>query len=69
MPGAPPLLRGYLCSGAWVCGEAAWDPEFNCADLFLLLPLARLEGRSSQLYATNGADSERPQRAHGELQI
>lgn len=46
----PPLLKGYLRSGAWVCGEPAWDADFHSADLFLLLPLARLEGRYARHY-------------------
>lgn len=50
----PPLLRGYLRSGAWVCGEPAWDPDFDCADLFLLLPLERLEGGYSRRYVKGG---------------
>lgn len=41
----PPLIKGYLRAGAWVCGEPAWDPYFNSADLLLLLPLARLSAR------------------------
>jgi putative hemolysin len=41
----PPLLRGYLNMGAWICGEPAWDRDFNCADLPILLPLARMQGR------------------------
>jgi putative hemolysin len=41
----PPLLKGYLRAGAWVCGEPAWDPDFNSADLFLLLPMARINER------------------------
>lgn len=41
----PPLLRGYLRCGAYVCGEPAWDPEFNTADFFMLLPVARLHER------------------------
>jgi putative hemolysin len=41
----PPLLKGYLRLGAWVCGEPAWDPAFNTADLLLLLPLDRLSQR------------------------
>jgi putative hemolysin len=40
-----PLLKGYLRCGAWVCGEPAWDPEFDTADFFMLLPVARLAGR------------------------
>lgn len=41
----PPLLKGYLRLGAYVCGEPAWDPEFNTADLFILLPMSRLSSR------------------------
>jgi putative hemolysin len=41
----PPLLRGYLRAGAWICGEPAWDPDFNTADLFVLLPLANVAPR------------------------
>jgi putative hemolysin len=41
----PPLVKGYLRLGAYVCGEPAWDPDFNTADLFILLPLSRLNGR------------------------
>ncbi|MBL8523945.1 MAG: GNAT family N-acetyltransferase, partial [Betaproteobacteria bacterium] len=25
-------------------GEPAWDPDFNTADLFVLLPVARING-------------------------
>lgn len=41
----PPLIKGYLRAGAWVCGEPAWDPDFNTSDLLLLLPLSRLNPR------------------------
>ncbi len=41
----PPLLKGYLRLGAYICGEPAWDPEFNTADLLILLPMSRLNGR------------------------
>ncbi|MGH8807884.1 MAG: GNAT family N-acetyltransferase [Noviherbaspirillum sp.] len=46
----PPLLKGYMRSGAWVCGEPAWDADFHSADLFLLLPLARLDDRYARHY-------------------
>ncbi|GIZ52809.1 GNAT family N-acetyltransferase [Noviherbaspirillum aridicola] len=49
-PALPPLLKGYLRSGAWVCGEPAWDPEFHCADLLVLLPLANLDERYARRY-------------------
>lgn len=48
VPDLPPLIRGYLRLGARVCGEPAWDPAFNVADLFLLLSLGRLSARYAQ---------------------
>ncbi|MFJ8076526.1 GNAT family N-acetyltransferase [Streptomyces sp. NPDC096176] len=41
----PPLLRGYIRLGAWVCGAPAHDPEFNVADLYVLLSLRRTNPR------------------------
>jgi putative hemolysin len=41
----PPLLRGYLRLGAWVCGEPAHDPEFGVADLYVLLRMSRVDRR------------------------
>jgi putative hemolysin len=41
----PPLIKGYLRLGAYICGEPAWDPDFNTADLLILLPLSRLTPR------------------------
>jgi len=41
----PPLLKGYLRLGAYICGEPAWDPEFNTADLLILLPMSRMNQR------------------------
>jgi putative hemolysin len=46
----PSLIKGYMRSGAWVCGEPAWDADFHCADLFLMLPLAKLDGRYARHY-------------------
>lgn len=48
----PPLLKGYLRAGAWVCGEPAWDPDFHCADLFVMLPLSNLDDRYAKHYGT-----------------
>jgi putative hemolysin len=39
------LLKGYLRLGAYICGEPAWDPEFNTADLLILLPMSRMSSR------------------------
>ncbi len=41
----PPLIKGYLRCGAKVLGPPAWDPDFNSADLPLLLRLCDLPTR------------------------
>ena len=41
----PPLLRGYLRLGAWVCGPPAHDPDFGVADFLVLLSLDRVDPR------------------------
>ncbi|HEY9418333.1 MAG TPA: GNAT family N-acetyltransferase, partial [Pseudonocardia sp.] len=41
----PPLLRGYLRLGAWVCGPPALDRDFSVADLLVLLSLDRIDPR------------------------
>ena len=41
----PPLIKGYVRLGAYMCGAPAWDPDFNTADLLMLLPMARLAPR------------------------
>lgn len=41
----PPLIKGYLRAGAWIIGEPAWDPDFNTADLPILMAMAKLDGR------------------------
>jgi putative hemolysin len=45
VPPVPSLLKGYLRLGAWIGGEAAWDPAFDCADFFVLLPVERIAPR------------------------
>ncbi|WP_275575100.1 GNAT family N-acetyltransferase [Methylocucumis oryzae] len=51
--GIPPLLKAYLRFGALICGEPCWDKDFNCMDLFVLLPLAQVEQRYSKHYMKN----------------
>lgn len=46
----PALIKGYLRAGAWICGEPAWDPDFNTADLPILLPMARIADRYAKHY-------------------
>ena len=54
-PILPPLLKGYLRVGAWIGGEPGWDPEFNTADLFLFMPIARVEARYARHYLAAAA--------------
>jgi putative hemolysin len=42
---APALIKGYLRCGAKVLGAPAWDPDFNTADLPMLMRLADLPVR------------------------
>lgn len=41
----PALIRGYLRLGAKVLGPPAWDPDFNTADLPMLMRIADLPTR------------------------
>jgi putative hemolysin len=42
---APPLIQGYLRCGARLLGPPAWDPDFGCADLPMLLDIDELSAR------------------------
>jgi putative hemolysin len=44
----PPLIKGYLRAGAKIGGEPAWDPQFNVADLFILLRTDSISERYSR---------------------
>ncbi|WP_370680759.1 GNAT family N-acetyltransferase [Comamonas sp. GB3 AK4-5] len=41
----PPLVHGYLRMGAKVLGAPAWDPDFQTADLPIMLQIADLPAR------------------------
>ena len=41
----PTLVKGYLRLGAKVLGAPAWDPDFNTADLPMMLRLADMPAR------------------------
>ena len=41
----PPLIRGYLKVGARICGEPAWDPDFNTADFPVFLDVDQMDPR------------------------
>jgi putative hemolysin len=46
----PPLLKAYIRLGLKVCGEACWDPDFNCADVFVLLDRDNIGQRYTRHY-------------------
>ncbi len=50
----PPLLKAYLRMGCKIGGEACWDPEFHCADVFVLLDVSALAGRYAQRFLKAG---------------
>jgi len=41
----PPLIKGYLRCGARILGAPAWDPDFNTADLPMMMRIAELPAR------------------------
>lgn len=41
----PPLIKGYLRAGAYVGDGAVFDPQFNTTDVFVVLPVARINTR------------------------
>jgi putative hemolysin len=43
---APPLIKGYLRCGAKVLGPPAWDPDFNTADLPMMMRFDDMPARS-----------------------
>jgi putative hemolysin len=51
----PPLIKGYLRLGAYVCEEAVVDRAFGTTDVFLVLPLEAISARYIRYYGA-GAD-------------
>lgn len=50
----PPLIKGYLRVGAWVAGEPAWDPDFNTADLPILLAMKNINRAYARHFMKQG---------------
>ncbi|TRZ55177.1 MAG: GNAT family N-acetyltransferase, partial [Rhodocyclaceae bacterium] len=51
----PPLIKGYLRAGAYVCGDPAWDPDFNTADMLMMLPMSRIDPRYARHFVERQA--------------
>ena len=45
----PPLIKGYMRLGAYICGAPAWDASFNTADMLVMLPMSTI----NQKYAAH----------------
>lgn len=41
----PPLIKGYLKIGARICGEPAWDKDFNAADFPVIIDSLSMDPR------------------------
>ena len=57
-PEVPPLVKGYLRAGAWICGAPAWDPDFNTADLPILMPMNKVDGRYAKHFQLESGKSD-----------
>lgn len=51
----PSLLLAYMRLGAKICGEPCWDPDFNTADLVVLLNPADLRQRYAKRFLKQAA--------------
>lgn len=59
-PTLPPLVKGYVRLGAFICGEPGWDEQFNTADLLMLLPLSRMDARYARHFLGVQCQSHAP---------
>jgi putative hemolysin len=55
----PALIKGYLRLGAKVLGPPAWDPDFNSADLPMMMCVADLPARYLKHFAGSHGGSHR----------
>src|SRR5262245_8323722 len=51
-----PILKGYLRTGAMICGAPAYDAEFGTADVLAILEMEKMAGRYNQRYVA-GAEA------------
>lgn len=49
-PSLPPLLKAYIRLGARIGGEPCWDPDFGCADFFIILSPAAVQRRYAKRF-------------------
>lgn len=51
----PPLLKAYVRIGARACSEPCWDPDFNVADVLMLLDVDELNPSYSRHFMDRAA--------------
>ncbi|MGE5624931.1 MAG: GNAT family N-acetyltransferase [Bacillota bacterium] len=51
----PSLLLAYMRLGAKICGEPCWDPDFNTADVVVVLDPAQLRQRYARRFLKSAA--------------
>jgi putative hemolysin len=54
----PPLIKGYLRLGARICGEPAFDADFNTADFLIWLSLENIQPRYARHFDLLAAQAE-----------
>lgn len=54
-PNIPGVIRGYLRSGARICGMPAWDRALGAADLLMLLDIHDLPVRLARHFGVNAS--------------
>ncbi|MFI3256576.1 MAG: GNAT family N-acyltransferase [Psittacicella sp.] len=47
----PPLVKGYLQLGGYICSEPSWDKDWNTSDLFILVAFDNLNSRYLKHFA------------------
>ncbi|MCP4382999.1 MAG: GNAT family N-acetyltransferase [Hyphomicrobiales bacterium] len=51
----PPLIKGYLRIGAYICEDAVVDWQFGTTDVLIVLPVERINARYINYYGPDGS--------------
>ena len=53
----PPLLKAYFRLGAVACGEPCYDPDFNCADVLVLVDVHNMQASYARHFLDRAANT------------